>query len=132
MVVTTDDVRLTLRLSTSGLYSEGAADVEGLMSPPARSCSCHTTLLMLLTQTASSTPNFILNGAGFVWQTLPALGRYILFESHYHACCCGLRAAVLYACEEVIPAHPATVPIMLMQSSLKAYQLHSSTTMHSS
>ena len=39
-------------------------------------------LLMLLTQTASSPPNFILIGAGLVWQTLPA-GWVHTFESHY-------------------------------------------------
>ena len=52
------------------------------MCPPARSCSCHPVLLMLLTQTASSPPNFILIGADLVWQTLPA-GWVHTFESHY-------------------------------------------------
>ena len=52
------------------------------MCPPARSCSCHPVLLMLLTQTASSPQNFILIGAGLVWQTLPA-GWVHTFESHY-------------------------------------------------
>ena len=37
---------------------------------------------MLLSQTASSPPNFILIGAGLVWQTLPA-GWVHTFESHY-------------------------------------------------
>ena len=37
---------------------------------------------MLLTQTASCPPNFILIGAGLVWQTLPA-GWIHTFESHY-------------------------------------------------
>ena len=37
---------------------------------------------MLLTLTASSTPNFILIGPGLVWQTLPA-GWVDTFESHY-------------------------------------------------
>ena len=37
---------------------------------------------MLLTQPASSPPNFILIGASLVWQTLPA-GWVHLFESHY-------------------------------------------------
>ena len=44
---------------------------------------------MLLTQTASSAPNFILVGAGLVWQTLPA-GWVNTFESHYRR---GDRAA---------------------------------------
>ena len=56
------------------------------MCPPARSCSCHPVLLMLLTQTASSPPNFILIGAGLVWQTLPA-GWVHTFESHYIRIC---------------------------------------------
>ena len=37
---------------------------------------------MLLTQTASSAPNFILIGAGLVWQTLPA-GWVGTSKSHY-------------------------------------------------
>ena len=37
---------------------------------------------MLLTQTASSAPIFILIGAGLVWQTLPA-GWVDISESHY-------------------------------------------------
>ena len=37
---------------------------------------------MLLTQTASSAPDFILIGAGLVWQTLPA-GWVDTSESHY-------------------------------------------------
>ena len=82
-LVTTDDVRFTLRLSTSGLQpvSNGAADVEGLISPPASSSS-YPASLMLLTLTATSAPNFILIGPGLVWQTLPA-GWVDTFERHY-------------------------------------------------
>ena len=65
-------LRCASRRAGYSRFSKGGADVEGLMCPPARSCSCHPVLLMLLTQTASSPPNFILIGAGLVWQTLPA------------------------------------------------------------
>ena len=40
-------------------------------------------MLMLLSLTANTTPNFILIGAGLVWQTLPA--GWVYFESHYGA-----------------------------------------------
>ena len=52
------------------------------MCPHARSCSCHPALLMLLPPTASFAPNFILIGAGLVWQTMPA-GWVDISESHY-------------------------------------------------
>ena len=86
-LVTTDDVALYAALvdERASLFSNGAADVEGQISPHASSCSCYPASLMLLTLTASAAPNFILIGPGLVWQTLPA-GWVDTFESHYSTC----------------------------------------------
>ena len=92
--LTTCALRCACRRAGYSLFSNGAADVEGLITPPASSCSCYPASLMWLTLTASSAPNFILIGPGLVWQTLPA-GWVDTFESHYSM---HLHASALLIC----------------------------------
>ena len=86
-------LRCASRRAGYSLFSNHAADIEGLLCPPASSFAAGSSIPLMPSLTASFAPSFISVEPGLLWQTLSA--RWVdTFESHYSCTSLSISAYV--------------------------------------